>query len=761
MKRFFRRIPLPAKLFLIVIVPLALSIYLFIELYAEKANKIRLLENYIQRVKESADITRLIASLESERDYSYLSKMQGNENDTLTGLQKKTDSIIKNLSASSRLKDFPSYTFLSDLDSTRAKIARKIFPAKQIHHYYTTAIFRLNSLNTLPQSGWFYFPDAQENMLSQKLLSEMLTYLSIARTNVYNALYTESYMLETLVGTYGTYQVYKSFENEFYKKTSAPILAAYSQIRESAEMKATADYLDSLFTYFKIRNDFTATAWKQVSDSGLNQVKRLQQDLLLKATTTIEMFYKSELKSRNRTFILLLVILGLVAVLLFYTIYSITQVLTELRKDAELISGGASGMYLNGVAKDVIGQLADSIRRIDENNKVLASAAALIGKGDFSVPVQARGNDDVLGNAIINMKEGLQQITIVEQDVAKLAAIVQSSLDAIVGKTLEGIVTSWNPGAERLFGYSAAEMIGQPISRIFLPDNLKEEDLILEKIRQGERVEHMDTIRRHKSGRLINVSLTISPVKDNKGRVIGVSKIVRDITAQKEEELRKNQFLTIASHELKTPLTSAKAYTQLLTEKYQDSNDVFLQNALSKVEGQVNKMGKLVEDFLNLSKIQSEKFELNTEEFDLGGLIRDVVGDLKMLIIQHEVNLHIPGKFYVIADREKISQVIINFLNNAVKYSPGEKDISVILSKENGQAKVSVADKGIGIKKEEQQKIFERFYRSKFNDNISFSGFGIGLYISAEIIRLHDGTFGVTSREGNGSTFYFTIPLKN
>lgn len=761
MKRFFRRIPLPAKLFLIIIAPLALSVYLFIELYAEKANKIRLLTNYINRINESADITRLISELENERDYSYTYTLHKEGKNFLDNHRHQVDSLINKLASTTRLFEFQEYAFLHELDTNRVRIDRNSFPVNQIIHYYTTTIFRLNSLNIVPQVAWFFFPDAQANMMSQKLLSEMMTYLSITRTNIYNALYSRTYMTEILVGTMGTYQIYNSYEREFFKKTSPGIRDNYNQIRESAGMKRIAAYMDTLFTTYKYPETYTAGSWKQETDKVFFQVKQLQQDLLQSASTTIQDFYNEEQESMNRTFVLLMVLLAVVAFLLFYTIYSITQVLTELRKDAELISGGASGMYLNGVAKDVIGQLADSIHRIDENNKVLASAAALIGKGDFSVPVRARGNDDVLGNAIINMKEGLQQISAVEQDAANLVAIVQSSQDAIVGKTLEGIVTSWNPGAERLFGYTAEEMIGQPISRIFLPDNLKEEDLILERIRKGERLEHINTVRRHKSGKLINVSLTISPVKDTKGRVIGVSKIARDITAQKEEEMRKNQFLTVASHELKTPLTSAKAYTQLLTEKYQDSNDIFLKNALSKVEGQVNKMGKLVEDFLNLSKIQSEKFELNTEEFDLGGLVTEVVSDLKLLMIHHEVHLHIPGKLNVIADREKISQVIINFLNNAVKYSPGEKDISVFLSKENGQAKVSVADKGIGIKKEEQEKIFERFYRSKFNDNISFSGFGIGLYISAEIIQMHDGTFGVTSGVGKGSTFYFALPLKN
>ena len=177
------------------------------------------------------------------------------------------------------------------------------------------------------------------------------------------------------------------------------------------------------------------------------------------------------------------------------------------------------------------------------------------------------------------------------------------------------------------------------------------------------------------------------------------------------------------------------------------------------MENQVNKMTKLVADFLNLSKLESDKFSVELEKFDINELVRDIASDIQMVAINHTIVLERRRPIFVLADKEKISQVITNLLNNAVKYSPQDKNIQVSLTVEEDWVRVSVVDKGIGIKPGEHEKIFQRFYRSAFNDNISFSGFGIGLYISAEIIKKHNGKIGVISEEGRGADFYFMLPI--
>ncbi|MEP7372131.1 MAG: PAS domain S-box protein [Chitinophagaceae bacterium] len=239
----------------------------------------------------------------------------------------------------------------------------------------------------------------------------------------------------------------------------------------------------------------------------------------------------------------------------------------------------------------------------------------------------------------------------------------------------------------------------------------------------------------------------------------GFAGSVADITERKQQEMQKNDFLAVASHELKTPITSIKAYTQLLAKTYEKTDNDFLKNALGKMESQVNKMTKLVSDFLKLSKIESGKLQLNSETFNLNELVHEVVDDIQMVSGNHKILVNEDTPVKVLADRERIAQVINNFLNNAVKYSPDNKHISVKIEHADGVVTVSVTDKGIGIKPEEHDKIFERFYRARANTNTSFSGFGIGLYICAEIIRRHNGKIGVTSKEGKGASFYFALPV--
>src|SRR5690606_27438085 len=278
---------------------------------------------------------------------------------------------------------------------------------------------------------------------------------------------------------------------------------------------------------------------------------------------------------------------------------------------------------------------------------------------------------------------------------------------------------------------------------------------------EARRPFHAEFRIKRKDGQVRWVLSEGSPYYDIDGEFAGYAGSVADITERKEDEIRRNEFLAVASHELKTPLTSVKAYAQLLASTYKKSTDEFLKNGLRKVENQVNKMTKLVTDFLNLSKIESDKFELDLDEFDLNILAKEAVSDVEMVSQNHHIRLEGDENVMVNADREKIAQVIINFLNNAVKYSPEGKYVTVTVKKIDGQARLEVKDQGIGIKQEEHQRIFQRFYRSRFHQNISYSGFGIGLYISAEIIQLHEGTIGVESKEGEGATFFFMLPLVN
>jgi two-component system sensor histidine kinase VicK len=344
-----------------------------------------------------------------------------------------------------------------------------------------------------------------------------------------------------------------------------------------------------------------------------------------------------------------------------------------------------------------------------------------------------------------------------EEKSARLSAIIDSSEDAIVSKTTEGIVTTWNNSAQRTFGYTSEEMIGQSILKLIPPDRQEEETMILTKLRKGERVEHFETVRVTKYNQKINVSLTISPIKDAQGKIIGLSKIARDITEKKQEELRKNDFIAMVSHELKTPLTSIRTYIQVLLSKSKNEEDVFKMNALTRADAQAKKMTSMIHDFLSLARLEEGKIRINKEEFELHDLIEEIANDAQFLTSSHNVKLVDCKDISINADKDKIGQVLINLLSNAIKYSPKGGTITMGCTQNGDNLKIYVSDEGIGISPTDQKRLFDKFYRVKDEKIRTISGFGIGLYLVAEILRYHDTEIKVESTEGIGSTFYFML----
>ncbi len=235
--------------------------------------------------------------------------------------------------------------------------------------------------------------------------------------------------------------------------------------------------------------------------------------------------------------------------------------------------------------------------------------------------------------------------------------------------------------------------------------------------------------------------------------------VVHDITVHKQDELRKNDFIAMVSHELKTPLTSMQGYVQLLALRAKNDEDTFSMSKLEKVHSQVKKMTTLINGFLNTSSFEAGKIYLNEQTFEINDLLNEVVEEVMLITANHNFVVMPSPKVSVKADRDKIGQVINNFLTNAVKYSPKGKNIDISCKESNGNIQVSVKDQGIGIKPQDQEKLFDRYYRIESVQNQTISGFGLGLYLSAEIIHRHKGKVWVESEMGKGSTFYFSLPL--
>jgi len=526
-----------------------------------------------------------------------------------------------------------------------------------------------------------------------------------------------------------------------------------------------------------------------------------------------------------------------------------------------------------------------------------------------------------------------------EERQAVLSEIVHSSDDAIVSKNLNGIIMSWNKGAQRIFGYDENEIVGKSIETL-IPNYLKnEEQMILQEISEGRKVDHYQTIRVTKSGKEIPVSLTISPMKNKQGQIVGASKIARDISdlIQREQtiqfheqqletlhaigrvisekldapsiiqtvinstthlaaadvglcfyriadeegrstlsvsiaahetavhldehyvdledgvihaifsgedavrfddvcetphilslfdlpaylemprirhclaipirsadklligamffgyarpevfktadedmmrsiaslvavtldnarlfeevnalNLKKNEFIALASHELKTPLTTTKGYLQILERSEIDQvGRRFLTKALKQLE----RINALISELLDISKIEAGKLSFHMETFDLREMILDVVETFHFSSQTHAIFVNnAQGDYTVEADRQRMEQVMINLITNAIKYSPDANNVHVMLESSILEVSVQVTDEGMGLDRDQQEKVFARFYQVKGTSKMA--GLGLGLYLSKEIIDRHGGRIGVNSRLGKGSTFYFSIPRR-
>jgi len=246
---------------------------------------------------------------------------------------------------------------------------------------------------------------------------------------------------------------------------------------------------------------------------------------------------------------------------------------------------------------------------------------------------------------------------------------------------------------------------------------------------------------------------------DPSGAFSAFTGVVQDITEQKQDEIRKNDFIGMVSHELKTPLTSMKGYIQILLSKLRKQEDEFILGALQKANGQISKMTSMINGFLNISRLESGKIHIEHQIFDLALLIKESEEESLATISSHTIIYDQVETTFVDADRDKIGQVIHNLISNAVKYSPQGSIINIACIIDNGTAKITVKDHGMGIKPEDIDKIFDRYYRVDGDHMFSISGFGIGLYLCAEIIKRHHGQVWVESEFGKGSTFGFSLPL--
>jgi PAS domain S-box-containing protein len=356
-----------------------------------------------------------------------------------------------------------------------------------------------------------------------------------------------------------------------------------------------------------------------------------------------------------------------------------------------------------------------------------------------------------------------------EEAQARLAAIVESSQDAIISKTLQGVIQTWNSGAERLFGYRAEEAVGRSITLIIPRDRHSEETEILARIARGERIEHYETIRVAKDGREIEISLTISPVRDADGTIIGASKVARDVTerrqalqALKDADRRKDEFLALLAHELRNPLAPLRNGLELM--RLASDNPEIVAKTWDMMDRQLSHMVRLIDDLLDIARINQDKLELRRAPVLLEQVVDSAVETVQPVLdaARHRLTVSLPAEpVHLYADLTRLSQVFANLLTNSAKYTKPGGDIRLAAALDgSGHVSVEVRDNGIGIPAEALPRIFDMFSQVDRPAERSAGGLGIGLALVKGLVEKHGGTIEAASPgEGQGSAFTVRLPV--
>jgi PAS domain S-box-containing protein len=366
----------------------------------------------------------------------------------------------------------------------------------------------------------------------------------------------------------------------------------------------------------------------------------------------------------------------------------------------------------------------------------------------------------------------------------RLVAIVTSSEDAIVSKDLTGRIMTWNAAAERIFGYSAAEAVGRSIHLIIPTDRRSEEDVVLERIRRGEQVDHFETVRRRKDGTFVEVSLTISPIRDSAGRIVGASKIARDVSDRKRieadrerllvraEQARaeaeranrvKDEFLATLSHELRSPLNAIHGWARLAAGHLTEQGPSMIRRALEVIDRNVALQLRLITDLLDVSRFTNGKLPIQRERVDVVGIVGRVMDSLRPDASAKRIHVSPrirTGQAFVSGDASRLEQVLWNVLSNALKFTPQGGAVTITVESTEDDVEIAVADTGEGISPEFLPQVFDRFRQADSTTTRRHGGLGLGLAVAHHLVEAHGGHITAESPgPGQGSTFRIRLPL--
>lgn len=472
----------------------------------------------------------------------------------------------------------------------------------------------------------------------------------------------------------------------------------------------------------------------------------------------------SELMAFRTRLIIIFLSMCVLAELLFLIVgWRISKVISrpilKLSEGAAIIEKGNLNYNIDIKTNDEIGQLGRSFNKMTATLKQTYSGIEKKVKEQTSAIIDQKSALEKQQAAILNI---LEDVEIEKNKAEYLASIVKSAEEAVIGKTKEGIITSWNQGAEKMYGYMADEISGKSIKIIAPPEKFEEIDHILHKVADGKRIEHFATIRKRKDGSLIDVSISVAPMKDSAGKIIGVSTIATDITKEKQIDKAKTEFVSLASHQLRTPLSAINWYAEMLLAGDAGKLNKEQKQYLQEVYNGNQRMVDLVNSLLNVSRIELGTFAVEPRPTNLVDIAKSLLNELaseikeKKLTVKNNFDKTLPK---INVDPKLMRMVIQNLLSNAVKYTPEKGKVNVDITKQKSDILIKVADTGYGIPKHQQDKIFTKLFRA---DNIrekDTEGTGLGLYIVKSVVEQSNGKIWFESEENKGTTFFVTIPL--
>lgn len=392
-----------------------------------------------------------------------------------------------------------------------------------------------------------------------------------------------------------------------------------------------------------------------------------------------------------------------------------------------------------------------------------------LGYFDFIYQPQRNRRGEIEGVAVIatEVTEKAELHQKIKEDERKFRQLADLIPDKISTGTPDGYVTYYNQSWLDYTGLTTEDLIGKGWTSLIHPDDVPQIEEYLQSASEKESNFDQELRLLNKDGEYKWHMSRAVQIRDDYGNLkfwVGAS---TEIHKFKEEEKRKEDFLKMVSHELKTPVTSIKGYIQLLMSMLDSGKDIDLKSlplksSLKRMDSQISRLTRLISEMLDLTRVEEARLELQKENFYINDLVEECVNDLEYSFTSSRITIVENEKFQVFGDRDRLGQVLINFITNAIKYSPENKNIEVrIYHDEEGMGSVSIKDRGIGIAKKDHQKIFERFYRVSGQMEDTYSGFGIGLFLAKEIVERHNGLIRVNSKLGDGAEFIFSLPVKN